>query len=101
MENLANQLERIDSKANSIISSIERDIQKKSSLLEAKLQNEKRTILETQKRAHAELQKEVYTELQKELKELEKLYNEKRREIQNFDIENITSELFKSILENN
>ena len=97
MENLVNRLEKVENEANSIISSIEKDIMKKSSILEIRLKQEKINILDNQKRALDEMQREVYRELQKELKELERLYNDKRREIQNFDLESASSEFLDKI----
>ena len=97
MENLVSKLEQVENEANSIISSIEKDIMRKSSILEIKIKQEKINILDNQKRTLNEMQKEVYKTLQKELKELEKLYNEKRREIQNFDLENTSNEFLNKI----
>lgn len=81
MENLIKSLEKIDEEANMIALSMEKDSQKKNKILENRLKEEKRNILNNQNRKLGEIKKEIYEELENELKELEYIYEIKKREM--------------------
>lgn len=81
MKNLIKSLEKLDSEANMIELSIEKDYSKKSEILRNKIKEERKNILKNQNRKIEEIKKEIYTQLQKELLELENIYEEKKRRV--------------------